>query len=233
MVAPLEQKAATSPGLLLLGAWAVLLLPLLRLECLALRNLYRDGVPFPCRTHLCPILQACDRHRLLGTAVAKQDMGFCFIRAQDFVGKFCSGCGPFIFLLPVGDLTHAPQGPTSTSCFRLSLGPWWVLSQSVLTARSPWTPSVTHLGAWDGPGRGEEGVVSERLGLLLTLPGNQSSLHPGSWNLKRHLFARFTPFIVSFSSWRKTTWGGILLPVLGVGGFPQHWLLCSVFLLGR
>lgn len=73
-----------------------------------------------------------------------------------------------------------------------------------------WVPEMGLVGG---------GVVSERLGLLLTLPGNQSSLHPGSWNLKRHLFARFTPFIVSFPSRRKTTWGGILLPVLG-GGVP-------------
>lgn len=72
---------ATSPGLLL-GVQAVLLLPVLRLQCLALQGLYSVGVPFPGRTYLCPILRACDHHRLPGTAVAKQDMGFCFIRTQ-------------------------------------------------------------------------------------------------------------------------------------------------------
>lgn len=82
MVGLLEQRGSHQPRSSTAGRSGSLAAASAATECLVLQSLYRDGVPTPCRTYLCPIHQACDHHRLPGTAAAKQDIGFCFIRTQ-------------------------------------------------------------------------------------------------------------------------------------------------------
>lgn len=151
MVARLDQRGGQQPWSSTAGCSGRLAAASATTECLALQSLYRGGVPTLCRTHLCPhsrpvITTACLAqqwpNRILGSALSGLRLW-----------KILQWLWPHYLPTPSGGLTHALQGPTNTSCIWLCWGPGLVLPQPILTARSLWTLSTTHLGAWDGAQR--------------------------------------------------------------------------------
>lgn len=133
---------ATNPGLLLLGAQAVLLLPLLRRSV----QLSKAYIGVVCPPPAAPTCAPYSRPVITTACLAQQ-------RPNRILGSALSGLRlwkilqwlwPHYLPTPSGGLTHTLQGPTNTSYTWLSWGPGWVLPQPDLTARSLWTPSTTH-----------------------------------------------------------------------------------------
>lgn len=148
MVALLEQRGDHQPWSSPAGRSGSLAAASAVIEHLALPSLYRGGVPSPYHTHVCPILQACDHHRLPGTAVAKQDIGFCFIKTQTLENS-ATVVAPLSSHSQLGADTRTPGAHKHLlhlAVLGARVGP--------ATARPncQFTVDTTHLGAWDGAG---------------------------------------------------------------------------------
>lgn len=176
MVALLEQRGGHQPRSSTAGRSGSLAAASAATECLALQSLYRGGVPTPCRTHLRPILQACDHHRLPGTAVAKQDIGFCFIRTQTLENS-AMVVAPLSSHSQWGTDTHTPGAHKHflhLAVLGARVGPATACPNCQITV-----DTINHTPG--SLGWGWSRGMSERLGLYLILTDNPVSiLDPGT-----------------------------------------------------